>query len=495
MRLNQTISNSGNRFGKTGILSFLIFTAWLFAAALLHAGPLNKAQLADTLDNLVSSSGLGGGKVSVAVYDPRDSTEIYAHRASVPMIPASLQKIHTAIAALRFWGPAHTFKTPVGYRGVIKDSLLIGDLVVRASGDPSWIEEIYPAGPHLVFESWADSLRVRGIKQIEGNLLVDVSLFPAVEYNPTWDREDWPNAYAPSVSPFSFNGNMVRWDLKGSSAAGSRPAAELKFGYDYFKWQNKTQTSSAKGEASLWLSMSPDKRSVTLNGNLGPNTEDYLKAAVRDPEQFALQMLVSTFQKKGISIMGKAVADSDSVTTMTTAPLFEHRSPSLYQLLAVMLKNSSGFISETLLADLGPGGAAGAKRIMELYAASGMGGSAFEVVDGSGLSRQNKDSASHFCRTLCYAYNQNWFIYFFGALAVPGETGTLERRFNSNEAKESIFAKTGTMTGVSNLGGYVRAADGELYAFAVFANGIGSIAQAKKLQESVCSALARYSGE
>lgn len=51
------------------------------------------------------------------------------------------------------------------------------------------------------------------------------------------------------------------------------------------------------------------------------------------------------------------------------------------------------------------------------------------------------------------------------------------------------------MTGVSNLGGYVRAADGELYAFAVFANGIGSIAQAKKLQESVCSALARYSGE
>ncbi len=477
------------------VLPLLVFVCFSLLAAPLRGQELDAKALDSALDKLMGSSLVKGASVAVAFYAPADSSLIYGYRNDKGLIPASLQKLYTGIGALSTYGPAHSFQTVIGTDGEIRDGVLRGDLVVRGGGDPTWMEDFYPNGPHQVFELWADSLKALGIRKVSGDLIGDISLYPTYPYNPNWEAHNLPYGFSPGVGALSFNANLVRFDLKGSSQAGTKAKASSHHGYNYFKINNQITTVAQKGSAGIWLQVSKDNSSVTLKGKLGVNTPEYLTAAVRNPPLFTLQVLRQTLGRKGISISGKTRLVDDPEATDSLRTLLGFASVPLDQILGVMLKTSSNMIAETLLCNIGAGIDSGAVYVEELLAARGIPGEVFHVVDGSGLARQNRFSASHLGLTLSHAYHQDWFNSFLNALAFPGEDGTLRKRFTELKGKGRLFGKTGTLRDVSNLAGYLRAADGELYAFVIICNNLGGIANAKKWQASVCNTLLRYSGE
>ena len=454
---------------------------------------LDAAGLETALDKLMGSELVKGASIGVAFYATADSTLIYGHRENAKLIPASLQKIYTGIGALEALGVEHRHQTVVGVRGQIADGVLQGDLVVKGGGDPSWMEDFYPDGPHRVFELWADMLQARGIRKVNGDLIGDISLYPTYPYNPLWEKVNLPYGYSPSIAALSFNANLVRFDLQGATQTGSKARAWPRHGYDYFSFSNQISTVAKKGSAALWLQVSPDNRKVTLQGKLGVDTPEYLTAAVRNPPLFTLQVMKESLRNKGISISGKTVVNPDPEPINGFRTLFEFASPSLGEILAVMLKTSSNMIAETLLCNIGASPDSGAAFIEKHLEELGFPAASFHIADGSGLARQNSFTASHLGLTLCHARQQQWFEVFLNSLAFPGEPGTLRKRFKELEGRSQLYGKTGTLRDVSNLAGYLRAADGELYAFVIVCNDVGSIAKAKKWQDQVCETLLRYS--
>lgn len=442
-------------------LLLLAFTCFFLLGSGLFGQSLDTRALDSALDKLMGSSLVKGASIAVSFYSTGDSSLIYAHRANTGLMPASLQKLYTGIGAFDQLGADYRFQTLIGTRGEIVNGVLQGDLVVRGGGDPSWMENFYPQGPHKVFELWADSLRAQGIKKINGNLVGDISLYATQPLNKLWEKHNLPYDFSPATAALSFNANFVRFDLKGAAQAGNKAKASSHNGYNYFRINNQISTIADKGSAGIWMQVSADNQSVTLQGKLGVNTSQNLKAAVRNPPLFTLQVMRETLRKKGISISGKTIlqttpGQSDSLTTLL---LFD--SVALEKIMGVMLKTSSNMLAESLLCHIGASPDSGAVIIETLLQSKGIPGDKFHIADGSGLARQNRCSATHLGLTLCHASHQEWFDLFLNSLAFPGEQGTLRNRFTNLKGKARLFGKTGTLRDVSNLAGYLRAADGE----------------------------------
>ena len=483
------------RKGYSVRLLLLVFACFSLAGVPLWGQVLDTQGLKSALDGLMDSSLVNGASVAVAFYAPEDSSLIYGYGAGKELMPASLQKLYTGIGALETYGPGHRFQTEIGIRGKVRDGVLEGDLVIKGGGDPTWMEAFYPEGPHRVFEMWADSLKARDIRRVRGNLVGDISLYPTYPYNPSWEAHNLPYGFSPGVGALSFNANMVRFVLKGSSQAGEKARAYPRHRYNYFELDNQITTVAEKGSAGIWLQVSEDNSRVTLKGKLGVDTPEYLTAAVRNPPLFTLRMLRNTLSEKGLSISGKTVLEEDPAIYDSLETLFVFDSFPLSDILGVMLKTSSNMIAENLLCNIGAGVENGAVRVEELLAAKGIPGEGFNVIDGSGLARQNSCSASHLGLTLSHAYHQDWFDIFLNSLALPGEDGTLRSRFTELKGKGRLYGKTGYLRDVSNLAGYLRAQDGELYAFVIICNDVSNVANAKKWQARVCDTLLRYSGD
>ncbi len=473
----------------------LLLLCLCLLVAALPGQSLDQAGLSTALDKLMSSSLVKSARVSVAFYSPRDSSLIYGHRTGATFIPASLQKLYTGIAVLEALGPEHRFQTLIGSRVEIAGGILQGDLVIKGGGDPSWTEDIYPEGPHQVFELWADSLRALGITQVAGDLVGDISFHPTYPYNPLWETTDLAYGWAPAVAALSFNANMVRFDLQGASQAGHKAFAQPRFGYKHFKLSNQITTIADKGAAAIWLVLSPDNSKVTLQGKLGVKTPEYLTAAVRNPPGFTLEMLRQTLRKKGITISGKTRVETDPAVSDSLRVLVDFRSVPLAEVIKVMLSRSSNMLAESLLCQLAPSPDSAAVCILDLLRARGIPGEELHIADGSGLARQNISSAAHLGLTLCHAWHQDWFELFLNGLARPGEKGTLNSRMTHLKGKARLFGKTGTLRDVSNLAGYISAADGQLYAFVISCNGVSGKADAKKWQDRVCEVLLHYTGQ
>lgn len=471
----------------------LVWAIALFSA--LAAKNLSQPELKAALDKLASSSLVKNASVAVSIYDPEDGTAVYERRGTVQFIPASVLKIYTAVAAMSYLGGDYRYTTAIGYRGTIQDGVLKGDLVIRGGGDPSWVEELYPEGPHKVFEVWADSLKAHGINSIEGDLVADISLYPTQGFLGIWSADDKPYNYAPSIGALSFNANTIRFDMLPAATAGKPLIIKPRFGYEWFVWKNEAKTSKKGGSTSVWLQTAADARNIALKGTVAIGKDDYLKPAVRDPAAFTLKIMGETLRARGITITGKNRVEGSSGVPVEAIPLFAFRSVELSRILAVMLKTSSNMIAEAMLCTLGGSAEGGAKQVGALLQELGFPQDQIKVLDGSGLARGNQITSSQMCALLCHAYDQSWFPVFVSGLAMPGQDGTLKKRFNGVSGEPRIFAKTGTMTGVSCLAGYVRAADDRLYAFAILCNKVSSIPNAKKWQESICNLLLQYGGE
>ena len=208
------------------------------------------------------------------------------------------------------------------------------------------------------------------------------------------------------------------------------------------------------------------------------------------------------FASRLVQMLDKDSIFVDGPSTTGTLPkdalLLCSRSHKLVDVLEPMMKNSDNLYAESMFYQLGAATGAspakashGRQMILKTLQKAGVTGQ-YKIADGSGLSLYNYVTPELLAKLLIYAYRKSAIIRnLYVSLPIAGEDGTLKKRMKDSPAHLNVRAKTGTVTGVSSLSGYVRASNGNLLAFAIINNGNLRTATGHNFQDRVCQILAK----
>ncbi|OGU78958.1 MAG: D-alanyl-D-alanine carboxypeptidase/D-alanyl-D-alanine-endopeptidase, partial [Ignavibacteria bacterium RBG_16_35_7] len=135
----------------------------------------------------------------------------------------------------------------------------------------------------------------------------------------------------------------------------------------------------------------------------------------------------------------------------------------------------------------------GLKMIDSLIIVCGLNPKDYKLVDGSGVSHYNLVTAELLLSVLKHFYysEPNLFESLYNSFPIAGFDGTLENRMEKTKAEKNVHAKTGTLSGVSSLSGYVKNKKGNMIAFSILVQNYNDNSkQARDFIDDVCEVLA-----
>jgi serine-type D-Ala-D-Ala carboxypeptidase/endopeptidase (penicillin-binding protein 4) len=401
-------------------VSRIVLLAAVCLAALLPA-TADAAGLAKTKRVLRENMARAGAYSGAYVVDLDSGRSLYAKRATIPRMPASVEKLYTSATALERLGPTGVFTTNA-MSTVAPDELgaIDGNLYLRGAGDPT----LDSAAVGRI----ADGLVDAGITEVTGRVIGDETFFDGLRGPPS-------------------SGFATSFDVGPLSA-------------------------------------------LTFNRGFTGKRRPLFQAS---PPKYAAQGLTKALRKRGVSVGRSA---RTGATPGIAVPLAGVQSPTIAQIITSMNLPSDNFIAETLIKTLGAtyradgSTSSGARVVRSTIATLGIRTTA---VDGSGLSRSNRTSPKAVVSLLTAMDESELAVPFEASLPVAGRTGTLYDRMRGTAARDNCQAKTGTLSNVSALAGYCRTRDGGRVAFAFLMNYVYPWS-ARRLQDNMASALARYDG-
>ena len=432
-------------------------------------------QLRHDLDALATEANGLSFTTGFYVYDLTGDSAIYGYNDYKVLRPASTQKIITTISALHLLGADYPYKTRACYTGTIQDSVLHGNIYVVGGFDPVYNESN--------LAELVDAVCNLGFKKIDGRVLGDISMKDSTIWGEGWCWDDAPSDVEPYLSPLMINRGCVVVRASGNKAT-TEP-------------QSSFVTMNPKG---------PGKFSATRNwissGNIITTTGTGSKSiSVYRPDLFFVCTLCDRLKERGITISSsdttKPIYGIGTLPAKNTE--FYSMTRNLSQLLNKTLKDSDNLYAESMLYQIAHvkagdwATAADARHAIDaLIKQTGESPASCRVADGSGVSLYDYVTPRILVAMLRFAYkDQNIFSNFYPALPIAGMDGTLNSRMTQGNAFGNVRAKTGTVSGVSSLAGYVTASNGNLLAFSIISNGCLKIANAKALQNKLCQELAR----
>lgn len=221
--------------------------------------------------------------------------------------------------------------------------------------------------------------------------------------------------------------------------------------------------------------------------------------AVCDPTLFACRSLKEILQREHIDVKGQIVRGKRPETAEVLAA---HQSPPLSQVLALLNKPSDNLIAECLLKQLGAklkgkgSAASGLQAEQEYLQRIGADMTAVNIVDGSGLSRNDCISPRNLLAVLKYMYRHKDFKAFYDSLPIAGVDGTMKKRLKGTSAEGNVHAKTGYVSHISSVSGYVTTKSGEPIAFSILMNNhLCRNKEAIAVQDKIIGALADLGAE
>lgn len=408
------------------------------------------------------------GAWSVAFYDLDKKEYLFDYNKNKNLLPASNLKIITNAAALKVLGPDETFSTDFYIDGYIdkKLNLLKGNFYIEGTGDPSTGSEYLKDSSLNIFKPLLDSLRMsKGIDYIEGRIIPLNPFRIENGFGKGWDLDDLPNYYSAVISPLVFHENLTKItvDKKGVKII---PYYPFKVRLDTVPDISKAQFTRLIGSDSLLIRSDFTK---TASGFI----------TVNDPDKFYIDNLTKYLASNKVSVQNNIVEPSEKfhICTIKSDSLFtmvnkcNTESNNLYA-EQIFRKVAVAFSKDSSFADsLGnfPSDTDFNSVNSELYERL-FGIDNFNLSDGSGLSRMNFFSSENFVKVLDSMYEDENFIPYLSSFPIPGDNGTLKYRMSNSDLQNRLFAKTGSMTGVNCLTGYLYTKNGSRIAFSIMNN-------------------------
>lgn len=444
--------------------------------------------LAGKLDALIASEKtLEASEVGITVFNLSKGESLYTRRDKKLCRPASIEKLITSITALSRLGENYLFHTRLAYTGTITpDSVLQGDLYLVGGFDPEFMDDDMNKLTEAVHNS--------GIRCIQGRLLADVSLTDSVYWGPGWSWDDTPEAFQPYLSPLMLNRGCVRVTVS-PSAKGHDPKVEVSPESDYYTVVNLAKSNVPQcGKLRITRNWLDNGNVISVEGNVAGRRTKVLN--MYSSKDFFLHTFAYQLKKAGISLNGIGY----DWCPEGAAELYVVSRP-LDPVLKRALKKSDNLSAEAMFYHLGIRekmekgiGFEEAQKAVCRFMEEEIGCTPddYSIVDGSGVSLYNYVSPELILEYLKYAYaHTDVFRPLYDALPIAGIDGTLAHRMKQGKAYRNVRAKTGTVTGVSSLAGYVKAGNGDLLAFVIVNQNVLKGKKARNFQDKICEILAQ----
>jgi len=380
-------------------------------------------------------NGLDTVRTAILIRDLRFGVDVVAENIDRPLIPASVMKSVTVASMLNLADPQERFSTPVVADGEICDSVLDGNIIVKACGDPTIESQYFPAAKGFA-DSIAAGLKLLGIKIVKGDVIIDESDFPDATTPEGWMEEDLLWYYGTRLHGANFRDNRFR--LRFPSKAMDPFVPDLKF------------SIVRKRGRRIKIDRKDGSETFIVTGNTRRALNDVF--ATPYPYKVMRHEIVSKLENSGIKVERKQVRPAGSATIVYT-----HRSPVFADIMRSLMYRSDNLMAEGMLRALTPGGTRKDAIIEEhaVWAQAGISAHGVEIKDGSGLSRDNRLTARFLADIYQYMIAEPYASDYSSLFPKAGMDGTMRHFLAGTGLEGRVAMKTGSMKGVQSYAGYL----------------------------------------
>ncbi len=415
-------------------LTTLILPQWSKASL-----PLCRLDLSKSLNSILNKEPLSHAHVGISLQTLASKDSLFELNSDSYFTPASNAKIFTTAAALRFLGENFTFSTDFFFDG--------RNLIVVGGGDPGL------STANLM--TAATMLRQSGITKINKlMILLEDNLSHSAN---TWQWGDLVFDYAALPGTINFNQNAFGLTLTPTKVG---QLVDLSF---------SDPRLAAFLQINNMVRSERDNGSVEVIGNLKSNSIE-LRGSINQPitlgltipliEDYFLDSFAQILKETGISVAKVSKTDTMPVGYHKIA---QFHSPPLSEIIKTINQDSNNFYAEALF-NLLKSKSGSIKESLRIKADS------FFLIDGSGLSREDLASPRSIVETLRMVAESKQSAIYKNSLALAGQSGTLRNRFKGTAIEGKLWAKSGTLTGVSALSGYLNPPNYQPLVFSILVN-------------------------
>ena len=482
---------------RTALVLVLTLVACLHPAL----AEIPRGDVSGKVRGAIISSRLSGATVACQITEVESGDTLASISPELALIPASNLKLLTSGAALLTLGRDFHFETRM---------IRSGDrLIIVGSGDPALADPELLTAMQMSVEAfidlWIDDIVAAGVKEFS-ELIVDDRIFDREFVHPTWEAGDLLYPYGAQVSGFNYFGNCLWFYAWPARQAGQSPTFRIEPDVSSFlKFSNAASTSGDPKAVNQVYVMRPlDSNDFSMRGAIRRAQAAPMKVTVHNPPALYGRMFTDRLRKRGIEIGATRTASDADPLPFVGEPIGRPIRTPLSTIITRCNQDSDNLYAESLLKRLGhdvtdqPGSWTNGPSVVRLILSKHLGPNAatqLRMADGSGLSRENRVTAGLIASwlTLLGKHPQASDM-FINSLAEAGTTGTLRKRFGKANLAGQVRAKSGYISGVSCLSGYVISPAGRVVAFSILVNDLkqGEVSIAKALHEEIVSIIDQY---
>lgn len=452
------------RSATLGVLRSLVFclsTLFLFPSA--HAQALPEA-----VTLALKNAGIPTNSIAIVVQSVNGTTPLLAHNAEQAMNPASVMKLLTTYAALDLLGPAYTWKTEALSEATPQNGQLNGNLFLRGGGDPKFFIE------H--FWTLLRQLRMRGIQDIRGDLILDRSLFSVTDIDPaTFDGKPLrPYNIGPDALLVNFR--SLRFKL---TPENGRLQLQQETPSDGLLVENKLQLTDGaclsdwKDQITPKLMSEKSVLRFVFSGTYSRLCgERNLSLSPLDADTHIAGLFRSLWKELGGTFNGQV---RSGLTPANAKIIAQHESPALADIVRDINKYSNNVMTRQLYLSLSGDDVPltiekSHLRLKQWLIERGLLFPELVIENGSGLSRHERISADSLNRLLLDAWKSPVMPELISSLPIAGFDGTMRKRLRASKISGRAHIKTGSLEDVKTAAGFVLNAEGQRYTVTVLIN-------------------------
>ncbi|NLH72261.1 MAG: D-alanyl-D-alanine carboxypeptidase/D-alanyl-D-alanine-endopeptidase [Verrucomicrobia bacterium] len=476
--------------------------------------PANVSELRQHLESLIDQPRFAHARWGVCIVSIDTGAALFSRDEHKLFIPASNVKLFTGALALDRFGGDFQIKTSLYAANLPdKEGVLKGDLIVYGRGDPSFAARWHNNDLDRAFKSFAEICARARISEIQGDIVADESFFVGPQLGSGWEWDDLQYYYGAEVSALSVNDNAVEVAVRPADVPGSPLNVTITPPVPFVAVENRGTTVGPGQPANILVTRPLMSDCIHIEGSLPANHTGYVeRVSVHRPARWFGQCIRKALESSGVRVDGgvrvvdaamrhSSKFDSDSLHEVGFV-----LSPPMRELVKRMMKPSQNLHAHLLLLQVGaadtgqtkvadkqsPPNAtsiktdvtpptrssppiestetAGLKALERFLEKAGIPIDEVHIIEGSGLSRHNLITPSAAVALLRYMDKHSAAADFRDSLPIAGVDGTLRNRMRGTPAAGNARAKTGSLSRVDALSGYVTTAAGERLAFSLMIN-------------------------
>lgn len=383
----------------------------------------------------LSFYGRDAATVGVYIENLATGKVVESENINMSMIPASILKSVTTATALNLLGEDFKYVTNVMLQGSQTGNVFNGNLVIRASGDPT-VESSHFSDRAGFIDRIAAELKAKNITSITGQIFVDEEIFSDTGQIPQWVIEDTGWDYGAGYYGFNYSNNTFRLYTDGGRTIPEVPDI------DVITERNSSGTDILRGiNSDLYI----------VSGRNVDNNNFYVTTTMNSPAYAFTYNLTKRLAKEGIK-----VGDKDIDNTGGETLLLKYESPVNEEMLRTLMFKSDNMMAEATLRALAPGKSrdAAIKRELNFWKENGVATDFIKIADGSGLARVDRVTPKFMAQVLKFMAKSKYSGTYVSLFPKVGREGTVKNFMKRTALDGKLVLKSGSMNGVHCYAGY-----------------------------------------